>query len=77
MKQLLEFIIKELVEQPDAVSIEIFRDESIARIELKVAGPDAKRIIGKDGSVIKALKTLAFTVAQPAVKDIEIDLLQQ
>lgn len=76
MKQVLDYIIKELVEQPDAASVEIFHDEHLVKIEVRVAPDDAKRVIGKDGSVIKALRVLAFAITGPIDKDIEIDLVQ-
>jgi uncharacterized protein len=57
-KDLVEYIAKSLVEQPDAVSVKEIRGSSVTVLELHVAREDMGRVIGKDGRVANALRTL-------------------
>ena len=58
MKELLEFIAKSLVDNKDAVTVfEIDGEESII-LELKVASEDMGKVIGKQGRIAKAIRTV-------------------
>ncbi len=63
MKELLEFMAKSLVEQPDAVSIEVVESESETVYQIKTDEADIGRIIGKQGRIIKAIRTVAKAAA--------------
>jgi len=66
MKELVEYIVKGLVDQPDQVIVtEIRRGNSIT-LELRVAPDDMGRVIGKGGRVANAIRSLLRVVA---VKD--------
>jgi predicted RNA-binding protein YlqC (UPF0109 family) len=66
MKELVEYIVKGLVDQPDQVVVtEIRRGNSIT-LELRVAPDDMGRVIGKGGRVANAIRSLLRVVA---VKD--------
>lgn len=59
MKELIEFIAKSLVENPDAVTITEDREEDgTILIKLAAAQEDMGRIIGKQGRTAKAMRTL-------------------
>lgn len=59
MKELIEFIAKSLVENPDAVTITEEREEDgTILIKLAAAQEDMGRIIGKQGRTAKAMRTL-------------------
>ncbi|WP_305043167.1 KH domain-containing protein [Geoalkalibacter sp.] len=59
MKELIEFIAKSLVEDPDAVSIvEEKAEDGTILIKLAAAQDDMGRIIGKQGRTAKAMRTL-------------------
>jgi len=75
IKQLVEHAIKELVDTPDKVRVEGFRDGSKTIIEVRVAADDFKRVIGKDGRIIKSLRTMVSAV-EPGDKDIVVDIAQ-
>lgn len=57
-KELVEFVAKSLVEQPETVSVREIRGSSVTVLELHVAREDMGRVIGKDGRVANALRTL-------------------
>jgi predicted RNA-binding protein YlqC (UPF0109 family) len=57
-KELVEFVAKSLVDDPDAVSVEVIREPGGTVLELHVAEDDMGKVIGRNGSVAKALRTL-------------------
>lgn len=58
----VEFIIKELVNNPDAVSVSRTVDELGVLLSVKVAPEDMGLLIGRSGSTAKAIRTLARIV---------------
>jgi len=58
MKDLLEYIIKSIVAEPDAVKITEENSEDGLLIKLEVAPDDKGRVIGRQGRVAQALRTL-------------------
>ena len=63
MKEFIEFIAKQLVDNPDKVSVEeSTADENTIELKLKVDQSDIGRVIGKHGQNINAMRTLLFAV---------------
>ena len=58
MKELIEYIAKSLVDQPDAVKVTEVEGERISVIELSVANEDMGKIIGKRGKTAMAIRTI-------------------
>ena len=58
MKDLLEYIIKSIVAEPDAVKITEENSDEGLLIKLEVAADDKGRVIGRQGRVAQALRTL-------------------
>ena len=63
LKQLIEFLAKGLVEHPDEVSVTTVAGHSSVIFELRVATDDMGKVIGKDGRVAKAMRTLLKVAA--------------
>lgn len=59
MKNLLEFILIHLVDNPDQVSVEMSQEEDTQVYTLHVAPGDMGKVIGKNGKVINAIRSLA------------------
>ncbi len=57
-KDLVEYVAKNLVDDPDAVVVEVHTGPDGTVIELHVAEEDMGKVIGRNGSVAKALRTL-------------------
>ena len=72
---LVEYVARSLVDDPEAVSVEVRRGRDGTVIQLHVAEPDMGKVIGRNGSVAKALRTLLKVVSardgEPA--SLEID----
>nr|WP_072537100.1 KH domain-containing protein [Anaerococcus mediterraneensis] len=63
MKDLIELIVKELVTDQDAVSIEESRDGGKVDILIKVAEEDKGRVIGVRGNIINSIRNIAKSAA--------------
>lgn len=75
MKQLVETIAKALVDQPDQVRVnEIVTEKSVV-YELSVAPGDTGKIIGKQGRVANALRTVVSASALPDGKKVTIEII--
>jgi len=59
MKSLLEFLLINLVTNPDAVSVEQLEEGTTDVYILKVDPDDTGRVIGKNGKIIDAIRTIA------------------
>ncbi|MGE4317704.1 MAG: KH domain-containing protein [Deferribacterales bacterium] len=58
MKELVEFIVKSLVDKPDSVSITEVEGEKASILELRVDQADLGKVIGKQGRTAKAIRTI-------------------
>ena len=61
--ELVAYVARALVDDPDAVAVEVQEDEGGQIIELHVAEDDMGKVIGRNGSVAKALRTLLKVVS--------------
>lgn len=61
--ELVEYVARSLVDDPEAVSVQVHREGDETVIELHVAEADMGKVIGRNGSVAKALRTLLRVVA--------------
>ena len=76
MKELLSTIVRPLVNDPDAVSIkQVDRGHTIV-LELHVAPTDMGKIIGKQGRIAKALRTVVKAAATKENKNVIVEIIQ-
>ena len=64
MKELLLYMAKNLVDNPDAVSVNEITDEDGLVLELRVAPEDMGKVIGRQGRIAKEIRTIIKSVAQ-------------
>lgn len=77
MVKLVEVIAKSLVENPDAVEVtEKTGRNSTMVIELKVAPEDMGKVIGKQGRIAKALRSVVKAAATKANKKVVVEIVQ-
>jgi hypothetical protein len=76
MKEVLEIIAKSLVDYPDNVSItEIENDDQTVTLELRVAESDMGKVIGKQGRIAKAIRTVVKAAASRENKQVSVDIV--
>ena len=63
MKELIEYIARSLVDDPTEVSVTLREIERESRIELSVAAEDMGRVIGRQGRVANAMRTLMRVIS--------------
>lgn len=76
MKSLVETIAKNLVDYPEQVEVSESVDNSFIKIELKVADEDMGKVIGKQGKIAKAIRTVAKAAATKQNKKVVIEITQ-
>ena len=77
MKELVEVIAKSLVENPDEVVVTEKESGKALVLELKVAPSDMGKVIGKQGRIAKAIRSVVKAAASKEDKMVIVDILQQ
>ncbi len=76
MKELLEVIAKNLVEYPEQVQVFEKEGDRASILELKVAPEDMGKVIGKQGRIAKAIRTVVKAAAVHEDKKIIVEIIQ-
>ena len=76
-KELVEFVAKHLVTQPEVVSVESSEGENGIKVMIRVAHEDVGRIIGKRGATINAIRLLAKAAAVKAGERVDVDIVEE
>jgi len=76
MRELIEYIATQLVEDQDQVSVKEYEDGGRVRIELKVAKDDMGRVIGKGGRVANSIRVLLRVAAARESKRATLDIVE-
>ena len=76
MKELIEYIAKSLVDNPEEVSVTELEGEQTSVIELKVAKEDMGKIIGKQGRTVMAIRTILGAVSTKMRKRSVLEILE-
>ena len=75
MKELVEYIARSIVNEPDAVKVEEETDEEGLTLKLQVADDDKGRIIGKQGRIAQAIRTLLRVKAAKASTKVRLEII--
>jgi len=75
MKELVEVIAKALVSNPDQVSVRAADDNGTTIYELRVSSEDMGKIIGKQGRIAKALRTVIKAAATRENKKVMVEIV--
>lgn len=75
MTELIEFLVKALVEDPEAVVVEELEEDGDLIYEVTVAEGDLGRVIGKGGRVANAIRTIAKAAAVRIDRRVIVDIL--
>lgn len=77
MKEVLEIIAKSLVDYPEQVDVkEINNEDQTVTLELRVADNDMGKVIGKQGRIAKAIRTVVKAAASRENKKVAVEILQ-
>ena len=76
MKELVEVVAKQLVNNPDAVDVRETQGEAGLVLELRVAKEDLGRVIGKQGQTTKAIRVLLHAVATRTGRRATLEIIE-
>ncbi len=76
LREMIEFIAKSLVDQPDQVRVTEVEGEQTSVLELKVAKEDLGKVIGKQGRTARAMRTLLGAASTKARKRSVLEILE-
>ncbi len=75
MGELVEYIAKALVDNPEEVTVNEIEGEQSVIIELKVAPEDMGKVIGKQGRIAKAIRTVVKAAATKENKRVIVEII--
>ena len=75
MKELLLYMAKNLVDDPEAVTVTETSDEDVKVLELHVAEGDMGKVIGRQGRIAKEIRTIIKTVAQRTGEKVTVEIV--
>jgi predicted RNA-binding protein YlqC (UPF0109 family) len=76
VRELVEFLARALVEDPDAVEVEEVEENGDIVLEVTVADDDLGRVIGRGGRIANALRTVAKATATRAERRVMVEILE-
>jgi hypothetical protein len=77
MRELVEYIVKALVDKPEAVQVAETASESITIIEIRTAPEDSGKVIGREGRIANAIRTITKASAAKQNKRITVEILTE
>ncbi len=76
MKELVEVIAKSLVDHPDEVVVTESENDKSLVVELRVAQSDMGKVIGKQGRIAKAIRSVVKAAASKENKKVIVEIMQ-
>ncbi len=76
MKELVEMLVQALVDHPEEVEVREIRGERTIVYEVRVADDDLGKVIGKEGRIANALRTILKAAATKQGKKVTLEILQ-
>jgi uncharacterized protein len=77
MKELVQYLAKCLVNNPDAVEVKETEGETASVLELRVAKEDLGRIIGKQGRTAKSIRTIVNAAASRTNRKVLLEIVEE
>ena len=76
MKELVQFLAQQLVNNPDAVEVKETQGDTASVLELRVAKEDLGRVIGKQGRTAKSIRTILGAAGMKLKKRLTLEILE-
>ncbi|NLA83844.1 MAG: KH domain-containing protein [Clostridiales bacterium] len=75
MEDLVSFLAKQLVDEPDKVEVQRVEQNNSVTIELSVAPDDMGKVIGKQGRIAKAIRTVVKAASLKEEKKVNVEII--
>ena len=77
MREMVEYIVKQIVDNPEEVKVQEMKGEKVTLLEISVAKEDMGKVIGKGGRIATALRTLVEAAAAKLKKRVMVEILEE
>ena len=77
MREMVEYMVKQIVDNPGEVKVQEIKAERIILLEVSVAKEDMGKVIGKGGRIAAALRTLLKAAARKLQKRVMLEILEE
>ena len=77
MKELVQFLAQQLVNDPEAVEVRETHSDTASILELRVAQEDLGRVIGKQGRTAKSIRTILNAVASRTNRKVVLEIIEE
>lgn len=77
MKELVEYIVKSLVDKPESVQITQTEGESVTILEIRVDAEDVGKVIGKEGRIANAIRTIVKSAGAKQQKRVTVEIITE
>ncbi len=75
MKEFFDYIVKNLVDNPDDVNVQLVEGDSGTLIEVRVSPDDVAKVVGKKGRIVNSLRTIAMTLGARVGKRVRLEII--
>jgi len=75
MKDLLIYIVSNLVDNPDAITVDEIENDGETTLELRVAKEDMGKVIGRQGRIAKEIRTIIRSAANRMDKRVSVEII--
>jgi predicted RNA-binding protein YlqC (UPF0109 family) len=75
--ELVEYLVRSVVESPDDVEIDEYEEDGELVLEVKVADDDLGRVIGREGRVAKAIRTIARAAGARDDRRVSVEIVEE
>ncbi|HHT71339.1 MAG TPA: KH domain-containing protein [Firmicutes bacterium] len=76
MRELLEIVAKALVSNPDAVTVNEVEGDTTLLLELKVASEDMGKVIGRQGRIARAIRTVVRSASARGSRRVMVEIME-
>ena len=77
VKDFIEYLVKNIVNQPDSVEITVKEEPQKSLVHIRVAPEDVGIIVGRKGKVIHSLRTIATSIGARIERKIQLEIMQE
>jgi predicted RNA-binding protein YlqC (UPF0109 family) len=77
MKEFVAYLVKNLVDKPDAVDVQLIESEQGIQVEVRVAPEDIAKVVGRQGRTIQSLRTITLSVGARLGRRVRLELVQE
>ncbi len=76
MNEFIAYLIKNLVDKPESVQVQVVENPEGTVVEIRVSNEDIAKVVGRHGKTIKSLRTIVMSIGARFGKRVHLELVQ-